>query len=145
MPPAVPSTGRFFSQSRQAAVRFSTTAAARSQNRKKVNERLSEIIRKKPNEYWVNLMAKAEVPCGPINTIDKVFADPQVQHLGMAAAVPTPAGAELKLVGPAIRLSRTPARMKRAIGPPGEHNDEILHELGYAESDIAALCAAKVI
>ncbi|MGH8759779.1 MAG: CoA transferase, partial [Burkholderiales bacterium] len=85
------------------------------------------------------------VPCGPIYTMDQVFADPQVQHLGMAVPVPKPDGGELKLVGPAIRLSRTPTRMKRAIGPAGEHNDIILREVGYSEAEISGLRAAEVI
>jgi crotonobetainyl-CoA:carnitine CoA-transferase CaiB-like acyl-CoA transferase len=77
--------------------------------------------------------------------MDQVFGDPQVRHLGMAVAVPKPEGGELNLVGPAIRLSRTPARMKRAIGAPGEHNDEILRDLGYTDAEIAALRAANVV
>jgi formyl-CoA transferase len=77
--------------------------------------------------------------------MDEVFADPQVQHLGMATPVPDGGGGELKLVGPAIRLSRTPARMKQAIGPAGEHNDIILRELGYSEAEISGLRAAEVI
>jgi formyl-CoA transferase len=63
----------------------------------------------------------------------------------MAVPVATPAGGELKLVGPAFRLSRTPAQMKRTIGPPGEHNEAILLDLGYSADDIAQLRAAKVI
>jgi len=74
-----------------------------------------------------------------------VFDDPQVRHLGMAAPVPVPGGGELKLVGPAIKLSRTPARMKRTIGQAGEQNAEILRELGYGAGEIAALRAAHVI
>jgi formyl-CoA transferase len=77
--------------------------------------------------------------------MDEVFADPQVQHLGLAAAVPKPEGGETVLVGPAFTLSRTPARMKRTIGPAGEHNDEILRELGYSGAEIDALRTANVI
>ncbi|HEV8643981.1 MAG TPA: CoA transferase, partial [Burkholderiales bacterium] len=77
--------------------------------------------------------------------MDQVFADPQVQHLGIAVPVPKPDGGELKLVSPAIALSRTPARMKRTIGPAGEHNDIILRELGYSEAEISGLRAADVI
>jgi len=77
--------------------------------------------------------------------MNEVFADPQVRHLGMAVVVPKPEGGELNLVGPAIRLSRTPARMKRASGAPGEHNAEVLCELGYTDAEIAALRAASVI
>jgi formyl-CoA transferase len=77
--------------------------------------------------------------------MDQVFADPQVQHLGMAVPVPKPDGGVLTLVSPAIKLSRTPARMKRTIGPAGEHNDIILRELGYSEAEISELRAADVI
>jgi formyl-CoA transferase len=77
--------------------------------------------------------------------MDDVFADPQVQHLGVAVTVPKPEGGELNLVGPAMRLSRTPAQMKRTIGRPGEHNDGVLRDLGYTEAEIAALRTANVI
>ena len=93
----------------------------------------------------IDLLNRAGVPSGPIYKMDDVFADPQVQHLGMATAVPKPEGGQLNLVGPALRLSRTPAKMRRAIGPPGEHNDEILSELGYSEVHVAELRAANVI
>jgi formyl-CoA transferase len=63
----------------------------------------------------------------------------------MATAVPKPEGGELRLVGPAIHLSRTPSRMKRAIGAAGEHNEEIFRELGFTEEEIVALRSDKVI
>ena len=104
------------------------TAELRSKNRVALNAAIAERTRHHSSEALIALLNEAGVPCGPIYKMDQVFADPQVQHLGMAVPVPTPEGGELKLVGPAIRLSRTPARMKRTIGPAGEHNDEILRE-----------------
>jgi crotonobetainyl-CoA:carnitine CoA-transferase CaiB-like acyl-CoA transferase len=77
--------------------------------------------------------------------MDEMFADPQVKHLGMAVPVPTPAGGSMSLVGQPITLSRTPAKMKRTAGPAGEHNDEILRELGYSDAEIAGLRADKTI
>jgi crotonobetainyl-CoA:carnitine CoA-transferase CaiB-like acyl-CoA transferase len=124
--------------------RFSSEAL-RSKNRVALNQAIAERTGHHTSQALIALLNAAGVPCGPIYKMDDVFADPQVHHLGMAVAVPKPEGGEVKLVGPAIRLSRTPARMKRAIGPPGEHNDEILRELGYREAEIAALLAAKVI
>jgi formyl-CoA transferase len=121
------------------------TADLRSLNRVALNRAIAERTQDYSSQVLIALLAKAGVPCGPIYKMDQVFGDPQVQHLGLAVAVPRPEGGELDLVGPAIRLSRTPARMKRTIGPAGEHNDEILRELGYAEGEVAALRTDKVI
>jgi crotonobetainyl-CoA:carnitine CoA-transferase CaiB-like acyl-CoA transferase len=120
-------------------------ADLRSKNRVALNEAIAARTRRYSSEELIGLLNKAGVPSGPIYKMDQVFADPQVQHLGMAVPVSTPKGGALNLVGPAFRLSRTPAQMKRTIGPAGEHNDEILRELGYAVGDIEGLRTAKVI
>jgi formyl-CoA transferase len=121
------------------------TAELRSANRVALNQAIAQRTQHYASQALIDLLAKAGVPCGPIYKMDEVFADPQVRHLGMAATVPRPDGAELRLVGPAIRLSRTPAQMKRTIGPAGEHNEQILRELGYSETEIAQLRAANTI
>ncbi len=120
-------------------------AELRSRNRVALNQAIAERTRHYTSHALIALLNEAGVPSGPIYKMDDVFSDPQVQHLGMAVPVATPAGGELKLVGPAFRLSRTPAQMKRTIGPPGEHNEAILLDLGYSADDIAQLRAAKVI
>jgi len=120
-------------------------AKLRSKNRVALNEAIARHTGRYTSAALIELLAGAGVPCGPIYKMDQVFADPQVQHLGMAVPVPKSDGGELKLVSPAIVLSRTPARMKRTIGAAGEHNDMILHELGYSEAEISGLRAADVI
>lgn len=121
-------------------------AKLRSKNRVALNAAIAEHTRRYTSAALIDLLAKAGVPCGPIYRMDQVFADPQVRHLGMAVPVPKATGeGQMTLVGPGFALSRTPARMKRTIGPAGEHNDEILRSLGYSDADIAALRAAKVI
>jgi formyl-CoA transferase len=122
-----------------------SSEALRSANRVALNRAIAERTRRYTSQALIDVLNEAGVPCGPIYKMDEMFADPQVRHLGMASAVPKPDGGELNLVGPALRLSRTPARMRRAIGPPGEHNDEILGELGYSEQQIAELRDANVI
>jgi formyl-CoA transferase len=121
------------------------TGELRSKNRAALAKVLSELTRRHSSAQLIALLNDAGVPCGPIYKMDQVFADPQVEHLQMAVPVPKPKGGELKLVGPAMKLSRTPARMKRAIGPAGEQNAEILGELGYSAAEIDTLRAGKVI
>ena len=121
------------------------TGELRSKNRAPLAKVLAELTQRHSSEQLIELLNDAGVPCGPIYKMDQVFADPQVEHLQMAVPVPRPEGGELKLVGPAMKLSRTPARMKRAIGAAGEHNAEILGELGYGAAEIDALRAANVI
>ncbi len=121
------------------------TGELRSKNRAALAKVLAELTRRHSSEQLIALLNEAGVPCGPIYKMDQVFADAQVEHLQMAVPVPRPEGGELKLVGPAMKLSRTPARMKRAIGAAGEQNAEILGELGYSAAQIDALRTAKVI
>jgi formyl-CoA transferase len=121
------------------------SGALRSKNRAALNELLAGLTRRHRSSELIELLNKAGVPCGPIYKMNEVFDDPQVRHLGMAAPVPKPGGGELALVGPAMRLSRTPARMKRTMGPAGEHDEEILRDLGYVPAEIAQLRTDKVV
>jgi crotonobetainyl-CoA:carnitine CoA-transferase CaiB-like acyl-CoA transferase len=119
-------------------------ADLRSSNRTALNEAIAERSKKYTSQDLIERLNQAGVPCGPIYKMNEVFEDPQVRHLGMAARVPRPEG-DLTLVGPAMRLSRTPSVMKRTIGPAGEHNLEVLRELGYTDEEIEALQADRVI
>ncbi len=121
------------------------TAQLRSDNREALNAAISECSKQFKSRDLITLLNDAGVPCGPIYRMDEVFDDEQVKHLGMAASVPNPEGGELRLVGPAVRLSRTPSRMKRTIGNAGEHNEEIFREVGFSADEIAAMRSDKVI
>jgi crotonobetainyl-CoA:carnitine CoA-transferase CaiB-like acyl-CoA transferase len=124
-----------------------STGPARSKNRKRLNEIIGEITKKKPSTYWIELLNEVGVPCGPVYTIDQTFADPQVEHLEMARPMDHERLGELKVVGQAINMTRTPepARMRLPTPDLGEHNDEILRELGYNQGQIADLRAAGAI
>ena len=119
--------------------------SARSANRDALGARIEAVTRTAPSAAWIERLNAAEVPCGPIYSMDEVFADPQVQHLGMAQTVPHKTLGPIDIVGQAIKLSRTPARLETAIGEPGDDNDAILQELGYGSQAIAAMRNEGVI
>jgi crotonobetainyl-CoA:carnitine CoA-transferase CaiB-like acyl-CoA transferase len=91
---------------------------------------------------WVSILNEAGVPCGPIYSIDQVFDDAQVKHLGIAQQLPDDG---MHLVAQPVTLSRTPSRM--AARPPlaGEQTFEVLKEFGFSEQEIASLQESKVV
>jgi formyl-CoA transferase len=123
------------------------TAALRSKNRDALNAELDKITAIKSSAEWQDILDKAGVPTGPIYSIDQMFADPQVKHLGLAVSVPTDSqdGRPLTVVAQPFTMSRTPSKM---VAPPpdvGEHNDEVLKEFGYSAQEIEDLGKAKAI
>jgi len=122
------------------------TVVSRAKNRDALIAHLNEIIRRHPNAYWVELMNKAGVPCGPINTIDQTFGDPQVQHLGIAKPISHPKLGPQKVVGQPIRMSRYPQPDElRPTPEQGQHTDAVLREFGYDATAVAALRAQGVV
>ena len=112
---------------------------ARSKNRDAVNARIEAITISKSSDEWVDILNEAGVPSGPIYAIDQVFADPQVQHLGIAQSIENANLGPQKVVGQAVELSRTPSAIRMATPELGEHTDEILGSLGLAPEEITAL------
>jgi formyl-CoA transferase len=121
------------------------TAAARLKNRDALNAEIDKLLAGRTSADWVAALNEAGVPCGPIYSIDQVFADPQVAHLGIAQSVVKPNGETLNVVGQPVTLSRTPSRI--ACGPPeiGEHTEEVLKEFGYGDGEITALRKANAV
>ena len=121
------------------------TGAQRSKNRARLNAAIAAVTRTRGSAEWIERLNAAGVPCGPINRIDQVFADPQVQHLNVTRRVPHPVLGEVEVVGQAVELSRTPWSVRSATPEAGEHTDAVLAELGYGKAEIAALRARKVV
>jgi len=108
----------------------------RSKNRIALNAEIGKHTVKRTSAEWIEELNAAGVPCGPIYTIDKMFADPQVQTLGMAQPVVHPQLGRQELLGQGVNLSRTPAQLRTHAPDSGEHTREILEEFGY---DAAAI------
>ena len=121
------------------------TADARLANRPAFTEALSAVTRTRPSAAWVSLLNKAGIACGPINAIDEVFADPQVQAHGLAQTVTHPRLGPIDLLGAPLTLSAAEARIARAAPEKGEHTDAILREAGYDAAEIAALRARGAV
>jgi formyl-CoA transferase len=121
------------------------TSAGRSKHRDRLNAEIDGFLAKKTSNEWIETLNKAGVPCGPIYSIDAMFADPQVQHLGIATDVVKEAGKTFQVVGQPVSLSRTPSKI--AAPPPelGQHTEEVLREFGFSAQEIAALRQSKVI
>ena len=121
------------------------TAPDRSRNRKELNAEINKLTEKKSTDTWVRELNAAGVPCGPIYSIDQMFDDEQVKHLGIAQDVPNAENRHIRLVGQPFKLSRTPSKM---VAPPpefGEQTEEVLAEFGFSAGEIAELRKAKVV
>lgn len=124
------------------------TQEVRLKNRPALNALLAGIFAKRPSSEWLKALEGAGVPAGPIYMMNEVFADPQVQHLGMAVRVPKGPGSDgagLTLVGQPVDLSRTPSSFTRLLPDAGADNDDILKAIGLNADELAALRRERVI
>jgi formyl-CoA transferase len=123
---------------------FSTTKG-RNGNREALNARIEAITVTKTTAEWVEILNGLGVPCGPIYTIDKMFEDPQVRHLGVTGTVDHKRLGKLEILGTAIKLGDARPRLETAAPDSGENTEEILAELGYDEDARAAIKAAGAL
>jgi crotonobetainyl-CoA:carnitine CoA-transferase CaiB-like acyl-CoA transferase len=106
---------------------------------------LAERIHRLTKAEVVRKLREANVPVGPISDLGEVFTDPVVRHLGLIAEVDHPVAGRVRAPGIPVRMSGTPASVRRPPPLLGEHTDEVLRELGYSPSDIAKLRAGGAI
>jgi crotonobetainyl-CoA:carnitine CoA-transferase CaiB-like acyl-CoA transferase len=121
------------------------TLDLRFRNRPKLTAILSDIFKTKSSSHWLDKLEQRGVPAGPIYRLDEVFADPQVEHLGIAAPLHHPTRGDICVVGQPIGLSRTPASVDTALPELGAHTDKILRDAGYSNAEIADFHARKIV
>ena len=119
--------------------------ADRVRNRELLVPMLTELLRKQSKQQWLTALEKAKVPCGAINDLAEVFADPQVQAREMALAVAHPLNDTLRLVASPMKLSATPVQVRRAPPLLGQHTDEVLTELGLGSDERSRLRERGVV
>jgi len=124
--------------------RFSSTRR-RTENREGLNAAIAEETRKRPAAWWIERLDAAGIPCGPILTIDQVFADPQVKHLGMATPVDHPRLGETEMVASPINMAGLESGVRQVAPLAPADTDDVLAEIGYSAAEIAQMRAERVI
>ncbi len=120
-------------------------AEQRSKNRDQLNELINEVTLTNNSDAWITIFAEAGVPSGPIYTIDKTFADPQVQHLNMCADIKSDVMGQLSLIAQPVVLERTPSSIKVAPPERGNATEEILSELGVDSDEYKRMRDEQII
>jgi crotonobetainyl-CoA:carnitine CoA-transferase CaiB-like acyl-CoA transferase len=108
-------------------------------------EGLQEIFKRGRREEWLKQLIENDVPAAPLNTLDEVFDDPQVREYGFPQIITHPKMGDVKMVGNAVDMSRTPPTIDKPPPILGEHADDILNSLGYDAAAIQALRAKGII
>ena len=120
--------------------RFATNGA-RVANRAETTRILAAVMAAHPTDWWIDRLEALKIGCGPINTLEKLFADPHVKARGVVVEMPhaaTPDG--VKVIANPVRLSETPPQYRRPPPMLGQHTAEVLGEmLGYDAAKLAAL------
>ena len=122
------------------------TNAQRVEHREEIVRLLEARLATKTRKEWEAILAPLGIPCGPINRMDEVFADPQVQHLQMVMEAEHPQAGTIRMVRNPVSFSRMPVDLRQVPPRLGEHTEEVLRDmLGYSAEEVAALRAAGVI
>jgi CoA:oxalate CoA-transferase len=119
--------------------------AARMRNRERLRPLINAKIREATVEQWIERLNAADVPCGRVMSLAEVFSDPQVLAQEMVLEIEHPGHGRVRMTGFPVKLSATPAQLRRPAPQLGEHTDEVLDELGYSAAQIAALRRAGVV
>jgi crotonobetainyl-CoA:carnitine CoA-transferase CaiB-like acyl-CoA transferase len=121
------------------------TPTLRVENHRELSRLFQEKFLERPSLEWIQAFQAAGIPTGPIKTVPEALADEHARARQMVVEVDHPVIGRMKTLGVPVKLSETPGEVTRAAPTLGQHNDEILTELGYTPEEIHELGDAKVI
>ena len=114
------------------------TREVRRKRRTEVNGLIQSITAEMDTAELMRKLEEAQVPCGPIYSIEEAFNDPQAKHLKLGQSVTATDGSQITLPRQPFRLSRTPSALAVRTPEFAEHTDEVLAEFGFSKAEIAA-------
>lgn len=121
-----------------------TDNEAKMKNRDQLHTIIEARLILNSTEYWIENFRKVGIWCAKVNTYEDLVKDPQIIHNGIIKEIDHPVAGRFKAIGTPIEFSETPPTIRRTPPALGEHNMEILHELGYGEEDIDRLYKADI-
>ena len=122
-----------------------TANADRRNNLKELQATLEKTFAQRTTAEWLQALDEAGVPCGPINDLDEVYSDPQVQARDMVVELEHPKVGTVRNIGLPLKMSETPGALRRPAPMLGQHTDEVLTEFDYTAAEIASLRDASVV
>jgi crotonobetainyl-CoA:carnitine CoA-transferase CaiB-like acyl-CoA transferase len=120
------------------------TISARTENTDELYEFLGELIARRSTSEWLELLAEADIPAMPLNSVEDLLRDPHLTQRGFIRQVTHPTEGEIRTVGIPVRFSRTPGQVDRLAPRLGEQTREVLAEVGYSTSEIDELVESGV-
>jgi crotonobetainyl-CoA:carnitine CoA-transferase CaiB-like acyl-CoA transferase len=119
--------------------------ASRHERRDELRAVLAEVLLTRPRDEWVKLLIAADVPCGPVYSLEEVGTDSQVIHRGMITEISLPSREKVRQVAHPLKFSETPSEVRRPAPKLGENTNEILQSLGYTKDEIEELRKEQAI
>jgi crotonobetainyl-CoA:carnitine CoA-transferase CaiB-like acyl-CoA transferase len=120
------------------------TPAARAQNIEAMLAFIADALKTRTTAEWLKLLAQADIPCGPVQTLEELRDDPHLQDVGFFGHYDHPTEGRMTIPKPAVWMSETPPQIETLAPPLGAHTREVLGECGYSTGEIDALLANGV-
>jgi crotonobetainyl-CoA:carnitine CoA-transferase CaiB-like acyl-CoA transferase len=117
----------------------------RAENKNYLRAEIAAIVAKQPTDYWLDRFEEAGVPCSPINTLDRLAREEQLQARECIIDIDLPGLGTMRMGGLPVKLSETPGRVDRHPPRLGQHTESVLGELGFSVEAVADLAARGVV